>query len=197
MKKIQIIMLSATLLGLAVLIFFELKDEPMSEHRPGTIEIQDRGVDIPQKSQNNSFINNDKERFIRFEEIKIALEQSSFPCDHLQITAKSDYEICISGQIETETIRHYLSEIDVGYNALLELLPDSSACVLDLGLGAENGTLRIWCTGAEFNDISLPEGMIPQIIFEKLSNALWPVDGMQQLQSVQVMDEGLLLCGTE
>lgn len=180
MKKAQIAMLGATLLGLAVLIFFELKDRSVPEHQPGTIQIQEHQEESG-------------DRIISFHEIQSALEAEQFPCSNLSVASKSDYEIRLCGTIETETIRSYLSDIEVGYNALLGLLPDSCACVIDLGLAADSGTLCVWCTGAELEGIHLPEAMIPQAVLEKLSNSIWPVDGMQQLNSILVTDQGIVL----
>lgn len=180
MKKSQIAMLSATLLGLAVLIFFELKDQSVPEHQPGTIQMQEH-----QKESGD--------KIISFIEIQSALEAEQFPCSNLDVLFKSDYEIRLCGTIEAETIRSYLSDTEVGYNALLGLLPDSCECVIDLGLAADGGTLCVWCTGAELEGIHLPEAMIPQILLEKLSNSIWPTDGMRQLDSIQVTEQGIAL----
>lgn len=182
MKKSQIAMLGATLAGLAVLIGWGWRGEQVQEHRPGAVQIQEREE---QKA----------DVCISFQEIEKKLEAEPFPCSNLSIAYQSDYEIRLRGSIDKQTIKSCLPNTEVGYNALIALLPDSSACTIDLGLAADSGTLNVWCTGVQMEGMNLPEGIIPQILLERFANSLWPSDAVQQLNSVRVTQEEIQLFG--
>lgn len=171
----------------------------LPEHTPGNVTVQEHAEE-PEPTAEAT----EKEVLIGEDVFLSALtEMLDGQLDTEELTAEigEDNDVTLTGTVSKEAVTGLLESqadgISSAYQAILTLLPEKLPLTLEIGLQAEDGTVKIIPRCFQVAEMEIPETFIEENLFDRLEQNINREISKQvsQIQSIRSADGGLLLTG--